>query len=178
MEKLTFGKDPSEIHEASSHSYRWFSHDVTKIQTTKLSILARVFVYLPPFISQILALNYWTVLIVILSKFEWCDTENQQLSERLLQSAGAQHLWERFFFIVVVHCSSATLFNLFAMWPSAAFSCLRRKCVWRRDDFQLIALKCFFLSSYSLGLHVTSPKIKLRNYRFFWVSTFTRYYST
>ena len=29
-----------------------------------------------------------------------------------------------------------------------------------------------------LGLHVTSPKIKLRNYRFFWVSTFTRYYST
>ena len=29
-----------------------------------------------------------------------------------------------------------------------------------------------------LGLHVTSPKIKLRNYRFLWVSTFTRYYST
>ena len=29
-----------------------------------------------------------------------------------------------------------------------------------------------------LGLHVTSPKIKLGNYRFFWVSTFTRYYST
>ena len=36
------------------------------------------------------------------------------------------------------------------------------------------------LTSWSLflGLHVTSPKIKLRIYRFFWVSTFTRYYST
>ena len=41
-------------------------------------ILARVFVYLPPFISQILALNYWTVLIFILIYFEWLDTENQQ----------------------------------------------------------------------------------------------------
>ena len=41
MEKLTFSENPSEIHEASSHSYRWFSHDVTKIQTTKLSILLR-----------------------------------------------------------------------------------------------------------------------------------------
>ena len=28
------------------------------------------------------------------------------------------------------------------------------------------------------GLQMTSLKIKLRNYRFFWVSTFTRYYST
>ena len=41
-------------------------------------ILARIFVYLPPFISQILALNYWTVLILILFYFEWRDTENQQ----------------------------------------------------------------------------------------------------
>ena len=45
MEELTFGKDPSEIHEASSHSYRWFSHDVTKIQTTKLLILPRFSVH-------------------------------------------------------------------------------------------------------------------------------------
>ena len=178
MEKLTFGKDPSEIHEASSHSYRWLPHDVTKIQTTKLSILARVFVYLPPFISQILALNYWTVLIVILSKFEWCDTENQQLSERLLQSAAAQHLWERFF-LSQLYIVLLPLYSIYLRCgPWASFSCLRRKCVWRRDDFLLIKLKCFFLSSYSLGLHVTSPKIKLRNYRFFWVSTFTRYYST
>ena len=29
-----------------------------------------------------------------------------------------------------------------------------------------------------LGFHMTSPKFKLRNYRFFWVSTFTWYYST
>ena len=41
-------------------------------------ILARVFVYLPPFISQILDFIYWTVLIFILIYFEWCDTQNQQ----------------------------------------------------------------------------------------------------
>ena len=42
-------------------------------------ILARVFAYLPPFISQILDFVYWTVLILILIFFEWRDTENQQL---------------------------------------------------------------------------------------------------
>ena len=41
-------------------------------------ILARVFVYLPPFISQILDFIYRMVLIFILIYFEWCDTENQQ----------------------------------------------------------------------------------------------------
>ena len=40
--------------------------------------LARVFVYIPPFISQILDFIYWTVLIIILFYFEWRDTENQQ----------------------------------------------------------------------------------------------------
>ena len=42
-------------------------------------ILARVFVYAPPFISQILDFIYWTVLIFILIYFEWRDTENQQI---------------------------------------------------------------------------------------------------
>ena len=41
-------------------------------------ILARVFVYLPPFISQILVFIYRMVLILILIYFEWHDTENQQ----------------------------------------------------------------------------------------------------
>ena len=41
-------------------------------------ILARVFVYLPPFISQILDFICRTVLIFILIYFEWRDTENQQ----------------------------------------------------------------------------------------------------
>ena len=41
-------------------------------------ILARVFVYVPPFISQILDFINWTVLIFILIYFEWRDTENQQ----------------------------------------------------------------------------------------------------
>ena len=41
-------------------------------------ILARVFVYVPSFISQILDFIYWTVLIFILICIEWRDTENQQ----------------------------------------------------------------------------------------------------
>ena len=41
-------------------------------------ILARVFAYLPPFISQILVLIHWTALIFILIYFEWRDIENQQ----------------------------------------------------------------------------------------------------
>ena len=43
-------------------------------------ILARVFVYLPPFISQILDFTCGMVMILILIYFEWCYTENQQLS--------------------------------------------------------------------------------------------------
>ena len=41
-------------------------------------ILATVFVYLPPFISQILDFIFQMVLIFILIFFEWRDTENQQ----------------------------------------------------------------------------------------------------
>ena len=41
-------------------------------------ILARVFVYLPPFISQILDFICRMVLILIFIYFEWRDTENQQ----------------------------------------------------------------------------------------------------
>ena len=43
-------------------------------------ILARVFVHLPPFISQILDLTCRMVLILILIYFEWRDTENQRVS--------------------------------------------------------------------------------------------------
>ena len=49
-------------------------------------ILARVFVYLPPFISQILDFICRTVLIFILIYFEWRDTENQQYF-------GLEHNW-------------------------------------------------------------------------------------
>ena len=41
-------------------------------------ILARVFVYLPPFIPQILDFIYRMVLTFILIYFEGRDTENQQ----------------------------------------------------------------------------------------------------
>ena len=46
---------------------------------TSTQILARVFVYLPPFISQILDFICRMVLIFILIFLEWRETENQQL---------------------------------------------------------------------------------------------------
>ena len=52
---------------------------ISRIRNIPLTwILARVFVYVPPFISQILDFIYWTVLIFSLIYFEWRDTENQQ----------------------------------------------------------------------------------------------------
>ena len=45
-------------------------------------ILARVFAYLPSFISQILDFIYSSVLIFILIDFELRDTENQQFLKR------------------------------------------------------------------------------------------------
>ena len=45
-------------------------------------ILARVFVYLPPFISQILDFICRMVLIFILIYFGWRDTENQQYAQQ------------------------------------------------------------------------------------------------
>jgi len=50
---------------------------IRKIVVTR--ILARVFAYLPSFISQILDFICWPVLIFILIYFELRDTENQQL---------------------------------------------------------------------------------------------------
>ena len=50
---------------------------ISRIRDIPLTwILARVFVYVPPIIPQILDFIYWTVLILI--HFEWSDTENQQ----------------------------------------------------------------------------------------------------
>jgi len=46
-------------------------------------IFARVFSYLPSFISQILDLVFWPVLIFILIYFELRDTENQQLLDEV-----------------------------------------------------------------------------------------------
>ena len=60
---------------------------ISRIRNIPLTwILARVFVYLPPFISQILDFIYWTVLILILIYCEWRDTENHGLERR---SAGS-----------------------------------------------------------------------------------------
>ena len=53
---------------------------IRKIAVTR--ILARVFAYLPSFISQILDFIYWPVLIFILIYFKLRDTENQQFTIR------------------------------------------------------------------------------------------------
>ena len=56
---------------------------ISRIRNIPLTwILARVFVYVPPFIFQILNFIYWAVLIFILIYFEWRDTENQQYFPR------------------------------------------------------------------------------------------------
>ena len=53
---------------------------ISRIRNIPLTwILARVFVYVPPFISQILDFICSTVLIFILIYFEWRQTKNQQL---------------------------------------------------------------------------------------------------
>ena len=58
---------------------------ISRIRNIPLTrILARVFVYVPPFISQILDFIYWTVLIFILIYFERRDTENQQYCRSIL----------------------------------------------------------------------------------------------
>ena len=47
---------------------------ISRIRKIPLTwILARVFVYVPPFISQILDFIYWTVFIFISIYFEWRD---------------------------------------------------------------------------------------------------------
>ena len=52
---------------------------ISRIQNTPLTwILARVLLYVPPFISQILDFIYWMVWTFILIYFEWHDTENLQ----------------------------------------------------------------------------------------------------
>ena len=49
---------------------------ISRIRNIPLTrTLARVFVYLSPFISQILDLNYQTFLIFISIYFEWHDTD-------------------------------------------------------------------------------------------------------
>ena len=72
---------------------------ISRIRNIPLTwILARVFVYVPPFISHILDFIYWTVLIFILIYFEWRDTENQQFSclnresQKLVPTRNFSHL--------------------------------------------------------------------------------------
>ena len=52
---------------------------ISRIRNIPLAWILANLEYLPPFISQIPDLIYWTVLILILIYFEWRDNENQQL---------------------------------------------------------------------------------------------------
>ena len=59
-------------------------------------ILARVFVYLPPFISQILDLICRMVLNFILIYFGWRDTESQQLFSNFRANFDVHFMEQKF----------------------------------------------------------------------------------
>ena len=83
------GAHPDELqHGVSIQSSINFGKTFLRISRIRIipstQILARVFVYLPPFISKILDFICRMVLILILIYFEWRDTENQQFYNWLL----------------------------------------------------------------------------------------------
>ena len=83
------GAHPDELqHGASIQSSINLGKTIPRISRIRIipstPILARVFVYLPPFTSQILGFICRMVLIFILIYFEWRDTENQQFFARAL----------------------------------------------------------------------------------------------
>ena len=77
------GAHPDEVqHGVSMQSSINLGKTLPRISRIRIipstQILARVFVYLPPFISKILDFISRVVLIFISPYFEWRDTENQQ----------------------------------------------------------------------------------------------------
>ena len=77
------GAHPDEVqHGVSMQSSINLGKTLPRISRIRIipstQILARVFVYLPPFISKILDFISRVVLIFISTYFEWRDTENQQ----------------------------------------------------------------------------------------------------
>ena len=87
------------------------------------------------------------------------DNFNSPLPLQTPPGAGPRVRYCSFWFLVVVRHFSL-------------FLCLS----WFLSVWKYPNALCNFIAI--LGLHLTSPKIKLRNYWFFWVSTSTRYYST
>ena len=75
---------------------------ISRIRNIPLTwILARVFLYVPPFISRILDFIYWTVLNFILIFFEWRDTENQQFCNWLNINYSVKTC--RCFYLIILH---------------------------------------------------------------------------
>ena len=82
---INLGKTFQQIIQSSINLGKTFQQIIQSsinLDNTFPQILARVFVYLAPFISQILDLICRMVLIFILIYFEWRDTENQQYVHR------------------------------------------------------------------------------------------------
>ena len=98
---------------------------ISRVRNIPLTqILARVFVYLPPFISQILALNYWTVLIFILIYFEWRDTENQQ--NRLQSRWASVAIYTMQYTLLYIFTNKKTIFTegFYLQWTNSVNLCI------------------------------------------------------
>ena len=111
---------------------------ISRIRNIPLTwILAKVFVYVPPFISQILDFICWTVLIFILIYFEWRDTKNQQFKSRMCNLT--------FEFILHLHSFFRCFFVLF-LFPLKVCMCCRPKywpnIIHRFDDKNSLTSKC------------------------------------
>ena len=134
---------------------------ISRIRNIPLTwILARVFAYLPPFISQILDFIYWTVLIFILIYFEWRDTENQQYIERETQCFITRSNTEKRVRSVTRSGVFLTNFGEFHWWwniVSNAWYCLSKKMILEEEikDFTSISkhllnsnFLCIFFMNY------------------------------
>ena len=79
-------------------------------------ILARVFVYLPPFISQILDFIWRMVLIFILIYFGWRDIENNQLDAFFSDGARID--------LSTTECNGLVFGKSWNTWEHKAFTCV------------------------------------------------------
>ena len=107
------GAHPDELqHGVSIQSSINFGKTFLRISRIRIipwtQILARDFVYLPPFISQILDFICRMVLIFILIYFEWRDTENQQCKALLVRDeSSVRYNWLQIQWFYIFICFQA-----------------------------------------------------------------------
>ena len=95
------GAHPDEVqHRVSIQSSINLGKTFPRISRIRIilstQILARVFAYLPPFISQTLDFICRIVLILIFIYFEWRDPENQQLKCFTYKKKNFSHHYTNF----------------------------------------------------------------------------------